>query len=106
MKADREARVHICDKVSEEFPIMTGVWQGDMVSPLLFNIVTDAIMRKLNAEKTKVLTTDGSPAIVHLDGVQIEQVQQFKYLGSLIEEKKVASSIDLDYHFKFGTHHQ
>lgn len=135
------SQVRIHDEVSEEFPIMTGVRQGDVVSPLLFNIVIDAIMRKafegrrgvqastdrfitdlmfaddsaifaeddtetthvlyditrhsklyglkVNAEKTKVLTTDGSPTIVHLDGVQIKQVQQFQYLGSLIEEKKV-----------------
>uniref|UniRef100_A0A3B4EXS1 Reverse transcriptase domain-containing protein n=1 Tax=Pundamilia nyererei TaxID=303518 RepID=A0A3B4EXS1_9CICH len=31
--------------MSEEFPIMTGVRQGDVVSPLLFNIVID-VMRK------------------------------------------------------------
>uniref|UniRef100_A0AAX7VLJ7 Reverse transcriptase domain-containing protein n=1 Tax=Astatotilapia calliptera TaxID=8154 RepID=A0AAX7VLJ7_ASTCA len=29
----------------QEFPIMTGVRQGDVVSPLLFNIVID-VMRK------------------------------------------------------------
>ncbi|CAI5653223.1 unnamed protein product [Oreochromis niloticus] len=141
------SQVRIRDEVSEEFPIMTGVRQGDVVSPLLFNIIIDAIMckafegrrgvqastdrfiidlvfagdigvfagddtkvtdilfdiawhskpygLKINAEKTKVLTTDGSPAIVHLDGVQIKQVQQFKYLGSLVEEKKVASSVEI-----------
>lgn len=50
---------------------------------------------KVNAEKTKVLTTDGSPTIVHLNGVQIKQVQQFQYLGSLVEEKKVASSVEI-----------
>ncbi|XP_023231892.1 uncharacterized protein LOC111631815 [Centruroides sculpturatus] len=47
---------------------------------------------KINVDKTKVLTTDGSRATVYLNGVQIEQVQEFKYLGSLIKEKKVASS--------------
>uniref|UniRef100_A0A3Q4HTA2 Uncharacterized protein n=1 Tax=Neolamprologus brichardi TaxID=32507 RepID=A0A3Q4HTA2_NEOBR len=40
------SQVRIHDEVSEEFPIMTGVRQGDVVSPLLFNIVIDAIMRK------------------------------------------------------------
>uniref|UniRef100_A0A3P9D8H3 Uncharacterized protein n=1 Tax=Maylandia zebra TaxID=106582 RepID=A0A3P9D8H3_9CICH len=115
------SQVRIHDEVSEEFPIMTGVRQGDVMSPLLFNIVIDAIMHKafeghdteathilydisrhsklyglkVNAEKTKVLTTDGSPMIVHLDGVQIKQVQQFQYLGSLVEEKKVASSVEI-----------
>ena len=45
---------------------------------------------KINADKTKVLVTDGSQATVHLEGVQIEQVREFKYLGALIAEKKVA----------------
>uniref|UniRef100_A0A3Q4G418 Reverse transcriptase domain-containing protein n=1 Tax=Neolamprologus brichardi TaxID=32507 RepID=A0A3Q4G418_NEOBR len=40
------SQVRIHDEVSEEFPIMTEVRQGDVVSPLLFNIVIDAIMRK------------------------------------------------------------
>ncbi|CAF1119981.1 unnamed protein product [Didymodactylos carnosus] len=31
---------------------------------------------QINAEKAKVLTTDGSPATVYLNGVQIEQVSE------------------------------
>ncbi|CAM4528368.1 unnamed protein product [Leuciscus chuanchicus] len=31
---------------------------------------------KINVDQTKVLTTDGSPADVNLDGIQIEQVQK------------------------------
>lgn len=42
-----------------------------------------------------MLTTDGLPANVKLDGIQLEQVQQFKYLGSLIEQKKVASTAEI-----------
>ncbi|RXM98263.1 RNA-directed DNA polymerase from mobile element jockey [Acipenser ruthenus] len=139
--------VRIRNELSEELPIQTGVRQGDVASPLLFNTVIDAVMRKafegrrgvqcdentyvtdlmfaddsaifadtdaeatdilysiarvaelyglkINADKTKVLTTDGSPANVHLDGTQIEQVQEFKYLGSVVQEKKVASSTDV-----------
>lgn len=33
---------------------------------------------EINMDKTKVLTTDGSRTTVHLEGVQIEQVQEFK----------------------------
>ncbi|KAL0192339.1 hypothetical protein M9458_010635, partial [Cirrhinus mrigala] len=33
---------------------------------------------KISAEKTKVMTTDGSPATVYLEDVQLEQVQKFK----------------------------
>ncbi|EYC27241.1 hypothetical protein Y032_0009g600 [Ancylostoma ceylanicum] len=136
--------VRIKNELSEEFPIKTGVRQGDVISPQLFNIVVDAIMKKvfdgrsgvqygdnqfltdlmfaddsaifaetdteatdiissiaevaesyglrINGDKTKIMTTDGSEAKVYLEGVQLEQVQEFKYLGSLSEEKKVAAT--------------
>ena len=46
----------------------------------------------INADKTKVLTSDFSPPNIQLDGVQIEQVREFKYLESLIQEKKIAAT--------------
>ena len=150
--SDSTSSVRIRNELSEEFSIQTGVRQGDVASPLLFNIAIDAIMRKafggrrgvqydvnnfltdlmfaddsaifadtdaeatdilydvariaqsyglkINAEKTKVMTTDGSQANVHLDGTQIEQVQEFKYLGSLVQEKKVASTTEV--HSRIG----
>ncbi len=128
---------------SEEFNIRTGVRQGDVASPILFNAVIDSIMRravknkqgvkygidgyatdlafaddsailadtdaeandilndisrftdpfglKINIDKTKVLTTDGSQANIFLEGIKIEQVQYFKYLGSMVQEKKIAA---------------
>ncbi|EYC33440.1 hypothetical protein Y032_0002g801 [Ancylostoma ceylanicum] len=42
------------------------------------------------------MTTDGSEAKVYLEGVQLEQVQEFKYLGSLLEEKKVAATAEVN----------
>ena len=36
---------------------------------------------QINVEKTMILSTGGPPAYVHLNGVQIEQVTEFKYLG-------------------------
>ena len=133
--------------LSEEFTIKTGVRQGDVASPLLFNTVVNAIMREafkdkrgvqfglnnfltdlmfaddsavfanadeeatnilyniahiaqsyglnINADKTKVITTDGSPANVYLEGIQIEQVENIKYLGSLLQENKVASTAEV-----------
>jgi hypothetical protein len=144
--------VRIRNDLSEEFAVNTGVRQGDVVSPLLFNIVIDAIMREvfrdrhgvrfgnqhlitdlmfaddsaifanddaeatailndiartakpyglqINAEKTRVLTTDGSLTTVQLDGVQIEQVKEFKYLGSLVQEKTIAASSEV--HSRIG----
>ncbi|EYC46121.1 hypothetical protein Y032_0407g912 [Ancylostoma ceylanicum] len=133
--------------MSESFSISTGVRQGCIISPLLFNTVVDAIMRSvmknrigvefgrgqfvtdlmyaddiaifandedeamsflhdismiskaygltINAEKTKVLTTDGTSVSVLLNGVELEQVQHFKYLGSIVQQKKVASSMEI-----------
>lgn len=39
--------------------------------------------------KTNVLTTNGSQADIFLIGIKIE-VQNFKYLGSTVQEKKIA----------------
>ena len=139
--------VRVGNVTSDEFSIKTGVRQGCVISPLLFNTVVDAIMRKvfndkggiqygaegfitdlmfaddsaifaesdaeatnilhdiaivaepyglkINSDKTKVLTSDGSPAIVFLNNLQIEQVKEFKYLGSYVQEKKIDSSFDI-----------
>ena len=32
---------------------------------------------------------------VYLEGIQIEQVEKIKYLGSLLQEKKVASTAEV-----------
>ncbi|VDO87171.1 unnamed protein product [Heligmosomoides polygyrus] len=39
-----------------------------------------------NAEKTTALTTDRPPCTLFLDNSQIEQVAEFKYLGSAAEQ--------------------
>ena len=50
---------------------------------------------RINADKTKVLTTDGSQATVPLEGALIEQVREFKYLRSLLQEKKVVATSEI-----------
>jgi len=40
----------------------------------------------MNAEKTKAMTTDESVCSIALDNQNVEQVQTFTYLGSLITE--------------------
>ena len=144
---DSSSQVRVRNELSEEFAIKTGVRQGDVVSPLLFNIVINAIMRqvfqnkrgvqyskngfvtdlmfaddsaiftstdeeatntlsdiariaqgyglKINSDKTKVLATDGSQATVHLEGTQIEQVREFRYLGSLVQESQIAATSEI-----------
>ncbi len=49
---------------------------------------TEPFGLKINIDKTKVLTTDGSPANMYLEGIKIEHVQNFKYLGSLVQERR------------------
>ena len=49
----------------------------------------------INADKTQVFMTDGFRAIINHDNVQLEQVQYFKYLGSIVEEQKVAATADI-----------
>jgi hypothetical protein len=45
-----KAQVRINGELSESFDIETGVMQGGIPSPILFNILFDFIMRKVNAE--------------------------------------------------------
>ncbi|EYC02030.1 hypothetical protein Y032_0102g3441 [Ancylostoma ceylanicum] len=58
--------------------------------------VAESYGLRINGDKTKIMTTNGSEAKVYLEGVQLEQVQEFKYLGSLLEEKKVAATIEVN----------
>ena len=51
---------------------------------------------RINEAKTKMMTSDGSNADVFLEGIRIEQVQKFKYLGSMLEEGIVAATIDVN----------
>ncbi|WP_353805417.1 reverse transcriptase domain-containing protein, partial [Acinetobacter baumannii] len=55
---------------------------------------------KINTEKTKVLTTDRSPAVVYLEGTQSEQVREFKYLGSVVQQQKVTATSEV--HTRIG----
>ena len=56
---------------------------------------SNADLKSMKMKKTKVITTDGSPANVYLDGIQIKQIEKYKYLGSLLQEKKVASTAEV-----------
>ena len=49
----------------------------------------------INSDKTKVFTSDGTQATINLDNAQLEQVQHFKYLGSIVEEQKIAATEDI-----------
>lgn len=62
------------------------------VTDTLYDIArfAEPLSLKINIDKTKALTTEGSPVNIHLQRIKIEQVKNFKYLGSLIQETKTA----------------
>ncbi|EYC37399.1 hypothetical protein Y032_0795g2395 [Ancylostoma ceylanicum] len=45
---------------------------------------------RINGDKTRIMTTNSSKSSVYHEGVKLKQVQEFKHLGCLVEEKKVA----------------
>lgn len=47
----------------------------------------------LTEQVTRVMATDGLQVIVYLEGTQMEH--EFKYLGSLVQVKKVASTVEI-----------
>ncbi|EYC40231.1 hypothetical protein Y032_0623g763 [Ancylostoma ceylanicum] len=51
------------------------------------SMISEAYGLTINADKTTILTTDGTPVSVLLNGVELEQVQHFKYLGSIAQQK-------------------
>ncbi len=43
------ACVRVGNSVSDWFPVQVGLWQGCVMSPWLFNIYMDGVVRKVNA---------------------------------------------------------
>lgn len=130
-------------KAGEQFDVSNGLKQGCVLSPLLFNLMIEKIIRscdnrsagvtvngenlnklayaddialmsedlqgvkvltrdlkeqstklglEINQDKTKIMTLsrhDHSYDIINIDGMQIETVAKFKYLGSSITDKNV-----------------
>ena len=41
---------------------------------------------KVNAVKNKVMVLNGLECVVHVDGIRLEHVSEFKYLGCVLDE--------------------
>ncbi|EYB88479.1 hypothetical protein Y032_0246g33 [Ancylostoma ceylanicum] len=59
------------------------------------NVISEAYGLTINAEKNEILTTDRTPVSVLLNDVEFKQVQHIKYLGYIVQQKKVASSMKI-----------
>ena len=127
MYVGSKACARVGNEVSEWFPVRVGLRQGCVMSPWLFNLYIDGVVREVNARvlgrglklvdgndnewelcqlvtefgrvcerrklrvnvgKSKVMrctrNEDGARLNVMLNGEALEEVDQFKYLGSVI----------------------
>lgn len=62
--------------------------------------IVESCELKINIEKIKAMTTDGFQVCVQLNGAIIQQMQEFKNLGSVVREKKWASMNEI--HSRIG----
>ncbi|XP_073811842.1 uncharacterized protein [Musca autumnalis] len=114
MYRDSEIVVNFNGHLSDPFETSTGVKQGCVLSPTLFLILLDTVMEKtnrdaprgiqwtinehlqdidsavglrLNIKKTKLMRINTSTsATLNIEGEQIEEVDKFCYLGSMLSK--------------------
>ena len=89
-------RVKVGNHITEKFSVMSGLRQGDGLSPLLFNIVLDMAIKKIN-NNIKICTNQGSQMILafanDIDGVGVKASclkidKECKKMGLNINEEK------------------
>ena len=85
------------------FSVSKGVRQGCIVSPQLFSVYTESIMREveeeqnnseydelsINADKTKIMKLDKwqENTNIVIDNINVERVQSFQYMGAMFTTK-------------------
>jgi len=65
------SRVQVGKKLSDEFPIRSGLKQGDALSPLIFNIALEYIIRKVQVNQGGLKLHGTHQLLVHADNVNI-----------------------------------
>ena len=66
---DCSSRVRVYNTESDSFPVSTGVKQGAILSPVLFNIVLDAVLKSSMRENlgVEIFSAHGSKSITDMD---------------------------------------
>jgi hypothetical protein len=93
-----KARVRINGELSESFEMETGVMQGEIISPMLFNIFFDNVIRKVIEEAgiNGIKLAFGSRDFFHTDKDQFEDldVVALMYADDLVAISDKASDIE------------
>jgi len=75
------SRVRVGKKLSDMFPVRTGLKKGDALSPLLFNFALEYTIRKVQVNQDGLKLNDTHQLLVYADDVDI--------LGGSIHRVKV-----------------
>ena len=67
MHEDTSCKVIVDDCLSDSFKVESGVIQGGILSPLLFVLVMDFVMRKVKAETKAGMIWEGNGKVLDLD---------------------------------------
>ena len=108
MYVDSSACVRVKGGESEQFRINSGVRQGCIMSPWLFNVYADGVMKEVKMEMGRrgvsfledgrewrlssllyaddvVLCGESEECEAHVDGICLEHVSEYKYLGCVLD---------------------
>jgi retron-type reverse transcriptase len=68
---ERHGKVRICKQFSEKFPIQNGIKQGDALSPLLFNFISEFGIRKVQGNQVGLKWNGTHQLMAYADDVNI-----------------------------------
>jgi len=68
---ETQSRVRVGNRLSDMFPIRSGLKQGDALSPLLFNLALKYTIRKVHVKEDGLKLNCTHQVVVYADGVNI-----------------------------------